>query len=311
MPSKESFVAGFVAGYRASHEGVSAGELPSQDVIDAAWEAFAKKTAPKMQPEESSKQDHQDLPASGSGSSAVASESTPSAAGAVRMPEIAKLARAEISSTESPSAAASGTTSSSNKCMEDVISKLNDLVLKEAGFPAGSRVLGLDDVPADFHRGGSDSGGPARWDSSTNDHATLVRFSKVIQREVGMLREHLPNGTFVHTFAQDAGLMRFVIVGPAATPYAHVLHPPVVHYRSFIDDRAHPNLYESSSGKVCLSLLGTWPGGAEAPAESWQPGQSTLLQVIVSLHGLILGSKLPYFSEPGLEEQQSSEMHGK
>lgn len=32
-----------------------------------------------------------------------------------------------------------------------------------------------------------------------------------------------------------------------------------------------------NNGKVCLSLLGTWAG------PSWQPGQSTLLQVLVSI----------------------------
>jgi hypothetical protein len=35
--------------------------------------------------------------------------------------------------------------------------------------------------------------------------------------------------------------------------------------------RFNPNLYES--GRVCLSLLGTWDG------PSWDPGTSTLLQV--------------------------------
>ena len=41
--------------------------------------------------------------------------------------------------------------------------------------------------------------------------------------------------------------------------------------------RINPNLYDD--GKVCLSLLGTWSG------PGWQPGTSSLLQVLVSIQG--------------------------
>ncbi|KAL0353758.1 UNVERIFIED_CONTAM: putative ubiquitin-conjugating enzyme E2 25 [Sesamum angustifolium] len=57
--------------------------------------------------------------------------------------------------------------------------------------------------------------------------------------------------------------------------------------------RINPNLY--SCGKVCLSLLNTWTGGHK---EKWIPGVSTMLQVLVSIQGLILNAK-PYFNEPG------------
>jgi ubiquitin-protein ligase len=56
--------------------------------------------------------------------------------------------------------------------------------------------------------------------------------------------------------------------------------------------RFNPNLY--SCGKVCLSLLGTWSG------PGWQPKKSTLLQVLVSIQGLILVPD-PYYNEPGYE----------
>lgn len=49
-----------------------------------------------------------------------------------------------------------------------------------------------------------------------------------------------------------------------------------------------------ADGKVCLSLLGTWTG------PSWNATTSTLLQVLVSIQGLILVSE-PYFNEPGFE----------
>ena len=48
------------------------------------------------------------------------------------------------------------------------------------------------------------------------------------------------------------------------------------------------NLYEE--GKVRLSLLGTWEGDRN---ESWNPARSSLLQVFVSIQGLIL-VKEPY-----------------
>ena len=54
--------------------------------------------------------------------------------------------------------------------------------------------------------------------------------------------------------------------------------------------RFNPNLYQC--GKVCLSLLGTWQG------ETWNPAQSTLLQVLVSIQAFIF-VKHPYFNEPG------------
>jgi len=45
---------------------------------------------------------------------------------------------------------------------------------------------------------------------------------------------------------------------------------------------------------VCLSLLGTWSGKGN---ENWS-SQSNLLQVLVSLQGLVLVSQ-PYFNEAG------------
>ena len=55
--------------------------------------------------------------------------------------------------------------------------------------------------------------------------------------------------------------------------------------------RFGPNLY--ANGKVCLSLLGTWPG------PKWIPKQSSLLQVLVSIQSLLLGVEHPFYLEPG------------
>ena len=61
--------------------------------------------------------------------------------------------------------------------------------------------------------------------------------------------------------------------------------------------RFNPNLY--ANGKVCLSLLGTWTG------PGWKPADSTLLQVLVSIQGLVLVHD-PWFNEPGYEAQRGS-----
>lgn len=76
----------------------------------------------------------------------------------------------------------------------------------------------------------------------------------------------------------------------------------LVHYHSG-GLRINPNLYDC--GKVCLSLLGTWSGHG---CEKWNPAQSTMLQVLVSIQALILNDK-PYFNEPGYEASANT-LHG-
>lgn len=105
-------------------------------------------------------------------------------------------------------------------------------------------------------------------------------------------------------------LLSVMIEGPKNTPYEDGLFffdmqmgrdypsvPPLCHYISYCSDRLNPNLYED--GKVCVSLLGTWSG---RDSEVWSP-LSTILQVIVSIQGLILVPE-PYFNEAGFDKQK-------
>ena len=55
-------------------------------------------------------------------------------------------------------------------------------------------------------------------------------------------------------------------------------------------------------GKVCVSLLGTWSGQG---SENWDPSNSNLLQVLISIQGLILVNE-PYFNEPGYSGQKGT-----
>ncbi|EIE19079.1 hypothetical protein COCSUDRAFT_20108 [Coccomyxa subellipsoidea C-169] len=119
-------------------------------------------------------------------------------------------------------------------------------------------------------------------------------------------------------------VMRAAILGAAGTPYHDQLfffdiqlspdHPasvPKVLFHAH-GNRINPNLY--ADGKacpqphslhfllplVCLSLLNTWNGRR---TEQWDPTSSTILQVLVSIQGLILVAE-PYYNEAGYEKQQ-------
>ncbi|PAN29194.1 hypothetical protein PAHAL_5G207700 [Panicum hallii] len=128
---------------------------------------------------------------------------------------------------------------------------------------------------------------------------------KRIQHEWKVLENDLPDMIYVRVYEDRMDLLRAVIVGPAGTPYHDGLFffdvqfpyrypskPPLVNYRSR-GLQLNPNLYEC--GKVCLSLLNTWAGSG---CEKWNPSNSTMLQVLVSIQALVLNAK-PFFNEPG------------
>ena len=140
---------------------------------------------------------------------------------------------------------------------------------------------------------------------------------KRVQKEHKILRsaDALPHGVYVRTWESRLDLLRVLFIGPAETPYADAPFvidfyldsnfpstPPQAFFHSWTSEsglggagRVNPNLYED--GKICLSLLGTWEG---TKGEGWNAGRSTLLQVIVSLLGLVLVRE-PYFNEAGYE----------
>ncbi|KAL9690487.1 hypothetical protein QQ045_010886 [Rhodiola kirilowii] len=130
---------------------------------------------------------------------------------------------------------------------------------------------------------------------------------KKIMQEWKILSESLPETIYVRTYEARIDLLRAVIIGAKGTPYHDGLfffdiafpedypnRPPQVHYRSF-GLRVNPNLY--SCGKVCLSILNTWSG---KKCEKWNPECSSILQILVSIQGLVLNAK-PYDNEPGFK----------
>ncbi|XP_076325181.1 (E3-independent) E2 ubiquitin-conjugating enzyme UBE2O-like isoform X1 [Tachypleus tridentatus] len=139
-------------------------------------------------------------------------------------------------------------------------------------------------------------------------------FFKTVKNEMELLRSSLPEGIIVKAFEDRMDLYSVMIKGPKRTPYEDGLfffdvqlpadypnNPPFCHYISYCSDRLNPNLYEG--GKVCVSLLGTWAGKG---TEVWSSKTSNLLQVIVSIQGLILVAE-PYYNEAGYERQRGTQ----
>ncbi|KAK6525566.1 hypothetical protein TWF281_010626 [Arthrobotrys megalospora] len=136
-----------------------------------------------------------------------------------------------------------------------------------------------------------------------------VAFLRRINKEHKILQTSLPDGIFVRTWESRLDLLRVLIVGPRNTPYelapfvfdfhlgsSFPSAPPTGYFHSWTNGigRVNPNLYED--GKICLSLLGTWHG--EKRSENWSSSGSSILQVLVSLMGLVL-VKEPYYNEAG------------
>ncbi|XP_047051824.1 probable ubiquitin-conjugating enzyme E2 23 [Lolium rigidum] len=133
------------------------------------------------------------------------------------------------------------------------------------------------------------------------------KWVKAVQKEWKILLNNLPDTIYVGAFEDRMDLLRAVMVGASGTPYqdglfffdlqmppSYPAEPPQVYYHSF-GLRLNPNLYES--GTVCLSLLNTFGGDG---TEVWSPAMSSVLQVLVSIQGLVLNDQ-PYYNEPTYE----------
>ncbi|KAL6513351.1 putative ubiquitin-conjugating enzyme E2 25 [Orobanche gracilis] len=97
-------------------------------------------------------------------------------------------------------------------------------------------------------------------------------------------------------------LLRAVIIGAEGTPYHDGLFFFDVHFPGSYPSKPplvylhHGGLHLNPNfmgGSVCLSLLNTWPSSNRN--EKWLPSVSTVLQVLVSIQGLML-TKKPVFN---------------
>lgn len=189
---------------------------------------------------------------------------------------------------------------------------------------AAAKDVDMADASAE---GGEISFEDMAWEALPSDHHFMNcaqpsgapsgrQFVRRVQREWSILQRGLPRGVWVHVYPDRMELLRACLVGPEGTPYSDALFffdvhlpptypqiPPQVRFWSF-GENLNPNLYEN--GKVCLSLLGTWSG---KDSETWSPERSNLLQVLVSILGLVLNTE-PYYNEPGFERERDTPQGG-
>ncbi|CAD7931243.1 unnamed protein product [Amoebophrya sp. A25] len=135
----------------------------------------------------------------------------------------------------------------------------------------------------------------------------LLQERKVLTEEYELLAE---GGIYVD-WGDEMQSLRAMIIGPKDTPYEdgffffdvkipsqYPFVPPSVTFRT-TDHRVrfHPNLY--IEGKVCLSILGTWPNG---PA--WQTCMS-IKSVLLTIQSILAAH--PLTNEPGYEKEVNTE----
>jgi hypothetical protein len=108
--------------------------------------------------------------------------------------------------------------------------------------------------------------------NAESSHSPLGRLKRIMI-EIPTLTTSLPPGIFVRYAESRPDVLKFVIIGPAGTPYENGIFefdmfcdenfphkPPSVKFKTTGGGRVrfNPNLYKC--GWVCLSLLGTWEG---------------------------------------------------
>jgi ubiquitin-conjugating enzyme E2 O len=142
---------------------------------------------------------------------------------------------------------------------------------------------------------------------------SIANLPNLAMKEWKLLGEATLDGAYVIAYEDRVDLFRFIVCGAHGTPFYlswfmfdlkfdsdYPSQPPHVFYRS-LGPKLHPNLYED--GNVCLSLLGTWSGSG---VEVWDPASSNTLQVVLSIQGLILGVKEPYYLEAGYDKHRGT-----
>ncbi|KAI9660629.1 MAG: hypothetical protein M1821_009981 [Bathelium mastoideum] len=142
-------------------------------------------------------------------------------------------------------------------------------------------------------------------------HSPKDRIPRIV-RELANLKTSLPPGVFVRHATNRVDIWKVLIIGPSGTPYENGLfefdvffpgsypkEPPSFYFVAAGRYRIgiNPNLH--ADGKVCLSLLNTWPG------PNWNPAHSTPLQILVSIQAMIFCEQ-PWYNEPGREEPRVS-----
>lgn len=142
------------------------------------------------------------------------------------------------------------------------------------------------------------------WGTAAPSSNTIVRLKKDILE----IYKEPPPGVVILPNPNDITRLQAIVTGPFDTPYEggfflfyircppdYPLKPPRVKLLTTGLGRVrfNPNFYKS--GKVCLSLLGTWSG------PGWSPAQS-LTSILVSIQSMM--NENPYHNEPGFATER-------
>ncbi|KAI8825784.1 ubiquitin-conjugating enzyme/RWD-like protein [Fimicolochytrium jonesii] len=137
-----------------------------------------------------------------------------------------------------------------------------------------------------------------------------------IQKELNDIEKSPENQYFLWYDDSNIKHVHALITGPTQTPYAlgmfdfvfnigdnYPQAPPKVTAMTTSNSRVrfNPNIY--STGKVCLSILGTWE--AKESGEKWSAAHG-ILSVLVSIQSLL--SEFPYRNEPDHEEEKDEKI---
>tara|TARA_B100001094_G_scaffold329648_1_gene392848 strand:- start:2031 stop:2705 length:675 start_codon:yes stop_codon:yes gene_type:complete len=130
--------------------------------------------------------------------------------------------------------------------------------------------------------------------------ATIKR---IINKDFKTIEDLKKNNIYLEFDEEDMLKAKALIIGPEDTIYFGGLYffdiefpnnyphiPPIITYKSSSPVRIHPNLYVS--GKVCLSVLGTWKG------PPWTSSMD-ISCILLSIQSLLNNS--PLINEPGFE----------
>jgi baculoviral IAP repeat-containing protein 6 len=136
-------------------------------------------------------------------------------------------------------------------------------------------------------------------------------------------KPHAHSSCFVCFAEERMDLCRAIVTGPVGTPYAHGIFvfdiyfppmypsvPPLVTFMTTGGGtvRFSPNLIVD--GKVCLSILDLT--FAQGESQRWNPEQSSLAQVLMSIQAQIFDVKEPYFNEgSGIPPEQRNTPAGR
>jgi ubiquitin-conjugating enzyme E2 Z len=133
---------------------------------------------------------------------------------------------------------------------------------------------------------------------------------KRILRDLNTVHESALPGIHILSDERNIYNLLFLIIGPEDTPYSggfflfelvfppeYPFKPPTVEIRTTnARYRFNPNFY--LEGKVCLSILGTWPG------EPWEPIMDLRI-ILLSIQSRL--NQCPLENEPGYERVSSRE----